>query len=261
LKLALKKQVNDIRDLIYIHHNHFDQYVISYGIEFKEFMESIPIKLKNILLLKHRFNDAEFNMHTLLEFVPQEKMDRLLQDGVYGYGNFCWVDFANIEGLNDLNGQEIAELLYLGHLKQHLRQPFYQKLRNHFAYTAHDDGWFNKVYYRDLNEFYEMLGNAIGIKMNQLHTKKTLFSLRKNRIFPNVPSTAFTQVSALMKEGILLSLKHREEVRNRIEIPIWLIGDYIDMDEMYEEAQRLEVDNCQAKLVFEKKTNEWKLLM
>jgi hypothetical protein len=261
LKLALKKPVHDIRDLIYIHHNHFDQYVISYGIEFKEFMESIPIKVKHLLLLKHRFNDADFNMHTLLEFVTQEKMDRLIEDGVYGYGNFCWVDFANIEGLNELNGQEIAELLYLGHLKQHLKQPFYQKLRNHFAYLAHDDGWFNKIYYRDLEEFYDMLGNVIGMKMSHLHTKKTLFNLRKNRTFPPVPGKAFSQVSSLMREGVVLSLRHREEVRNRIEIPIWIIGDYIDMDEMYEEASLLEIEKCQAKLVFEKKTSEWKILM
>lgn len=257
----MKKQVHEIRDLIYIHHNSIDQYVISYGIEFKEFMDSLSTKLNNLLLLKHRFNDADFNMHTLLEFVPKEKMDRLINDGVYGYGNFCWVDFAEVEALNELNGQEIAELLYLGHIKQHLKQPFYQKLQNQFAYLAHDDGWFNKIYYRQLDHFYEMLGKVVGEKMSQLHTKKTLFNLRKNKPFPTVSGKSFTQVSSLIKEGIVISLKNREEIKQRIEIPIWVIGDFIDMDDMYEEASKIENDHCQAKLVYEKKTNEWKLLM
>jgi hypothetical protein len=257
----VKKQVHDIRDLIYIHHHNYDQYVITYGIEFKEFIESFPIKLKNLLLLKHRFQDAEFNMHTLLEYVPNEKINRLIQDGVYGYGNFCWVDFNGVEGLNDLSGQEIAELLYLGHIKQHLKQPFYQKLGNRFAYLAHDDGWFNKVYYRDLEDFYQILGAVVGRKMSQLHTKKTLLGIRRSMEFPAVPGRTLHQVSHLIKEGAVISLERREEGRQRIEIPIWVIGDFIDMDDMYDHAQTLDLESCQAKLVYEKKSDEWRLLI
>jgi hypothetical protein len=257
----LKKQVHDIRDLIYIHHHNLDQYVISYGIEFKEFMASFSSNLNYLLLLKHHFNDAEFNMHTLLEFVPQEKINKLINDGVYGYGNFCWLDFAEVEGLNELNGQEIAEILYLGHLKQHLKQPFYQKLTNRFAYLAHDDGWFNKIYYREMGDFYEMLGNVVGMKLSEIHTKKTFFNLRKSREFPPVPGKTLTQVSNFLREGLVISLRKREETRQRLEIPIWVVGDFLDMDDMYEEALKLENAPCQAKLVFEKKANEWKLLL
>jgi hypothetical protein len=259
--LQLKKQIHDIRDLIYIHHNNFEQYVITYGIEFKEFMGAIPPKLKNLLLLKHRFNDAEFNMHTLLEFVPSEKINMLIEDGVYGYGNFCWVDFTEVDGLNELSGQELAELLYLGHIKQHLKPPFYQKLGNRFAYLAHDDGWFNKVYYRDMDDFYSLLGEVVGKKMSQLDTKRTLFGIKKSRLFPSVSGRTMSQLSHLIKEGMVISLKKREEIRQKVEIPMWILGDYIDMDDMYEQALQIESDPCHAKLVYEKKTNEWKILM
>lgn len=257
----MKKQVHDIRDLIYIHHNNLDQYVISYGIEFKEFISSCSTNLNYLLLLKHQFNDAEFNMHTLLEYVPKDKIAKLTNEGVYSYGNFCWLDFAEVEGLNELNGQEIAELLYLGHLKQHLKQPFYQKLSNKFAYLAHDDGWFNKIYYKDLGNFYEMLGGVIGLKLSENHTKRTIFNLRKSRTFPSVPGKTLTQVSNFIREGMVISLKNKEESRQRVEIPIWVLGDFLDMDDMYEEAMQVEKDACHAKLVFEKKTNEWKLLL
>lgn len=212
-------------------------------------------------MLKHHFNDAEFNMHTLLEFVPREKINKLINDGVYGYGNFCWLDFAEVEGLNELNGQEIAEILYLGHLKQHLKQPFYQKLGNRFAYLAHDDGWFNKIYYREMGDFYEMLGNVVGMKLSEVRTKKTFFNLRKSREFPPVPGKTLTQVSNFLREGLVISLRKREETRQRLEIPIWVVGDFLDMDDMYEEALKVENAPCQAKLVYEKKTNEWKLLL
>ncbi|MFD2442446.1 hypothetical protein ACFSO7_00300 [Bacillus sp. CGMCC 1.16607] len=257
----MKKQAHDIRDLIYLHHNNLDQYVISYGIEFKEFIKSCSSNLNHLLLLKHRFNDAEFNMHTLLEYVSEDKVAKLINDGVYGYGNFCWIDFAEVEGLNELNGQEIAEILYLGHLKQHLKLPFYQKLANRFAYLAHDDGWFNKVYYRDMGDFYEILGNVLGLKLSENHTKKTIFNLRKSRSFPSIPGKTLTQFSHLLREGIVISLKKKEETRQRMEIPIWVLGDFLDMDDMYEEALSIENDPCHGKLIYDKKTNEWKVLL
>ena len=44
----------------------------------------------------------------------------------HGYGDFCWIDFEEEEALNELPSQAIAELLYLGHLKEHLKLPFYK---------------------------------------------------------------------------------------------------------------------------------------
>ena len=45
-------------------------------------------------------------------------------------------------------------------LKNYLRPPFYSYLGNRYVYLAHDDGWYNKTYYRDLNDFYNLLSTA-----------------------------------------------------------------------------------------------------
>ena len=77
--------------------------------------------------------------------------------------------------LNELTGQEIAELLYLGHQKQHLKLPFYNKLGNRFVYLAHDDGFFNKTYYRSFKDFFHFLSEAISDKLGELKARKVNF--------------------------------------------------------------------------------------
>lgn len=255
----MKKRNQGIRDLIYIHLNEHDHYVMTYGIEFSEFANALSDSLNNLLLLKHRYEHGDFNMHTLFEYVSSDKLGRLIADDVYGYGDFCWIDFEEEDVLNELPGQMIAELLYLGHVKEHLKLPFYNYLSNRYVYLAHDDGWFNKTYYRDLNDFYRMLGEVIPGKMGQQKMEKTLLGLKKKKGYPPISRDVLLSLKSLMKEGFVISFKDIIQNRSGIEIPIWIIGDYANMDDMYEEYESILKEPCGAKLVFDKKSREWKI--
>lgn len=232
---------------------------MSYGIEFDEFAAAFSDSLNHLLLLKHRFDDTEFNMHTLLEYCPEDRVKKLAGEDVYGYGDFCWIDFIEEEVLNELTGQEIAELLYLGHLKQHLKLPFYNKLGNRFVYLAHDDGWFNKIYYRSFKDFFHLLSEAISGKVSKLKLEKSLLGLRKKRTYPSVNKEILLSLTPFMKEGICISMKDADQQRTKIEIPIWVIGDFANMDDMYEEYEIISKEPYHAKIIFDKKTKEWKL--
>ncbi|KAB2329925.1 hypothetical protein F7731_20900 [Cytobacillus depressus] len=254
----MKKRNHNIRDIIYIHLNEREQYVLTYGIEFAEFSQALFNSINSLLLLKHRYDDADFNMHTLHEYVSKDKLKKLMEKEVYGYGDFCWIDFEEEEDLNELSGQSIAELLYLGHLKEHLKPPFYNHLSNRYVYLAHDDGWFNKTYYREFNDFYHMLGDVIPEKMGHTRVEKSLLGLRKKKAYPSISIDILRTLKPLMREGAVLSIKDIEQNRTGLEIPIWPIGDFIDMDEMYEEYERIVKTPCAAKLVFDKKSREWR---
>lgn len=256
----MKKHHQDIRDLIYIHLNQIDRYVISHGIEFEEFVSTFSTSFHHhLLLLAHRFDDADFNMHTLLEYCPEERINKLAAEDVYGYGNFCWIDFTEEEMLNELTGQEMAELLYLGHHKHHLKLPFYNKLGNRFVYLAHDDGWFNKTYYRSLKDFFQLLSEVISRKLGGLKSEKSILGIRKKRVYPPVNKEILLSLEPYIKEGICISLRDSDHQRTRIEIPIWVIGDFADMDDMYEEYLQASHQQYHAKIIFDKKTKEWKL--
>ncbi|KHD84243.1 hypothetical protein [Heyndrickxia ginsengihumi] len=249
------------RGLIYVHTNEVNHYVLSYGIEFREFYHAFP-KLTNLLLLRHQFDSGMFNLHTLFEYVDEETVDRLVEDDVYRYGDFCWIDFEDEEGLDLLEGYEIAELLYLSHIKHHLRMPFYRKLNNRFVYLAQDDGWFNKTYYRSMDDFYKMLGDVISLRINEIKGDKSLlFARRKKKNLPPVPVEVLTPFITSMKEGMLISLDNSLQTRAQIEIPVWIIGDFHDMDEMYEEYLSIVDRPVDGKLIFDHRSREWKVLI
>lgn len=252
---------NETKELLYIHLHASERFVLSSGITFQDFYYSLATPLQNLLLLKHQFKDAEYNMHTKLEFVYQDEVPKLVKSHAERSTDFCWIDFEDESGLSALEGQEVAELLYLGHSKHHLRPPFYRMLNNQFAYLSHDDGYFNKMYFRSIDRFFSLLGGVIPAKMESLKVEKTWLGIRKKNEYPSIPLETFIRLSPLMAEGIVFSFEQIEQTRNRIEIPMWIIGDYIDVDDMvdsYIEHNQMEPD---AKLIFIKKTKEWALVL
>jgi hypothetical protein len=253
------KRNSDIKDVIYVHLNENDRYALSSGITFDEFVSSLSESINHLLLLEHRFDDGDFNMHTMLDYVPKKRLMRLASDDVYEYGDFCWIDFEEMEGLDEIPGQVLAELLYLGHVKEPLRPPFYTYLGNQYAYLAHDDGWFNKTYYRDLNDFYRLLSQVIPMKLGSTKPEKNLLGLKKKRTYPSVDQHLLLSLKGFMSEGMVLSLKGIVQNRLRIELPMWVIGDFANMDDMYEEYEKNSRRACDAKLIFDKKSREWKM--
>lgn len=250
---------NGRQDVIYVHLNEKDKFVLSHGIEFKEFVDSLFDKMNHLLLIKHRFDDADFNMHTMLDYVPKKRLMKLAGDNVDEYGDFCWIDFEEMEGVDEIPGQVLAELLYLGHVKEPLRAPFYNYLGNRFTYLAQEDGWFNRTYYRDLNDYYQLLSQLIPMKIGEVRPEKNLLGLKRKRKYPNVDQHLLLSLKSYMSEGMAISIKDIIQNRFRIELPMWVIGDFLNMDDMYEEYEKSRRKVCDAKLIFDKKSQDWKI--
>lgn len=252
---------NDTKELLYIHLNASDRFVLSSGLTFEDFYRTISRPLQNILLLKHRYEDGEYNRNTLLEYVYQDDIQKLVKTNPDRIGDFCWIDFEDDSGLDALDGQQLAELLYLAHCKNHLRPPFYRMLNNEFVYLSHHNDWFNKIYYRSLDEFFQLLGSFIPHKMESLKVEKTWLGIRKKSDYPVIPIETFIRLSSFMAEGIIISFEQIEQSRNRLEIPIWVIGDYFDIDEVAESYKELNQTEPDAKIIFIRKTKEWALVL
>ena len=249
-----------VGELLYVHMNASERFVMMGGLDFQDFYASLSQPLQNILLLKHRYKDAEYNMHTALEFVEKENVPKLVKSMSEQNGEFCWIDFEEDAGLSSLEGREIAELLYLGHIKHHLRPPFYRMLNNEYAYLSNEDGTFSKVYFKDIGQFYTILGKALPDKMGELRVEKKWFGFKKKSEYPDVPRELFSQLGQYMEEGIVFALERIAQTRNRLEIPIWVIGDCVDADEVVDGYRERTHQAADAKLIYIKKTKEWALV-
>ncbi|MCU9615149.1 hypothetical protein OEV98_16555 [Caldibacillus lycopersici] len=245
------------RDIVYLLVNTHDHNVISYGITFHEFIDGLKNPLSNLLLLKHEYEDSEFHLHTQLSYVTKDHLLKASNHDVNKFRSFCWVDFEDIFSLDTIEDKELAELLYLGHMKKHLSLPFFQNINNRFAYLTDNDGWMNKIYYRNWADFYDVLSSVISGKLSDRKIDKSIINFRKKKFYPPVDQSILHQLNSKFTEGIVISFHSIRLMKNQIEIPFWVVGDFYDMDEMMEVYHEKQVLPPAGYLSYDKKQRDW----
>lgn len=220
-----------IRDLIYVNYEEELNKVISYGIEFKEFMQALSKRPNNILVLAGYYGSA-FDFTTNCEYCISEDIDEFIKEDVYSYGDFSWVDFESVEGLKSLEPQEVAELFYLSKMWKPVNDTFFEKLKNRFVYTAHDDGWVNHTIYNNKSDFEEVLSRVLINKVYRIY----------NIELPEVDKIVSTRLCELGLSGFAIDISRlciQED--NSVIIPIFQIGKHEDMDKVYTLTRESEV--------------------
>ncbi|WP_170006290.1 hypothetical protein [Bacillus fonticola] len=246
-----------MNEAIYIHKHQTSPYVFTHGISFREFSYALPQPLAPLLLLKSDYPGGIFHMHTLHAVVLEDELDELRKEKVDEYSDFCWIDVEDTSSLDELSPEEIAELLYLGHMKQPLRKPFLNTLRNRFVYLSHNDGHFNKTYYRDWQDFYGMLSVVFSEKISKkVQDKWVLPPFRKASKIRPVTLTLWKELESQLEEGALISLSSMEVNRIKVTIPIYVVGDYVDIDQLFEDFEPKKY-NPIASLVYHRKSEQW----
>ncbi|WAA12552.1 hypothetical protein [Fervidibacillus halotolerans] len=243
--------------IIYLLVNRHERYVVSHGISFQDFIWNLNTPPLHILLLSNRFNESEYHLHTQLDYVSSEQLPNLLKKEISALGDFCWVDFEDVFDLDELDGQELAELLYLGHMKRHLVPPFYQKLNNRFAYLTNNDGWMNKIYFRNWNDFYNCLGRFIPYKMKDVKWDGLFSPFRKKKEYPVVEKVILQQLNTLMTEGFVISFQSVSQSRNQLALPFFTVGDFYDMEEMLESYRSQ--SKPKGYFLYDKKAKMWSI--
>ena len=195
------------------------------GIEFTEFIRYIPYPLNNLLLLKgDGFGNRRVYNFELFE--GQECVLSLSKEHVHDYGDFSFVDYSTSNAVNELSKEQVAELLYLGHMHSPLKSPFLEVLKNKFVYLAHDDGWYCKLYCQNINDFITVL-------------------LRK--IASNFPVKNICEISDCVTEriliqardGLLIDLDEVVSDNGSATLMLYSIGEFVDMDAIFNDVGRI----------------------
>jgi hypothetical protein len=159
------------------------------------------------------------------------EIERLAKEDVYNYGDFCFVDYETPQSVINLRDEQIAELLYLGHLHKPLHSAFSKALRNRFAYIAHDDGWFCKLYCQNPLDF--------GVVL----CKKILTGFTTaNQLCPS--DDTIISILHLAEGGLLIDLDEMFLQRNFVNL--YSVGLYSDMDFVLNTFQELKHNASQV---------------
>ena len=160
-----QKTAEDFIHHLFIHMNDVDHFVIFSGLSLKQFISAVD-PIKNLLLLKHHYEDGSFNMHTHFDFVPNENINQFVKKMDDSNGDLCWVDFGNEKDLNQLSPIEQAELLYISHKKEPIHSPFFSKLQNRYIYYSSENEKATKIYFRYLHDSEQLVSNLFNQLIN-----------------------------------------------------------------------------------------------
>ena len=236
------------RKLIYVNANHETHEFIYTGIEFCEFVKYLQSPMENILLLKSNYIGNNFSNNFELAEGLRE-IETLAKANIYNCGNFCFVDYTQPGDIDNLSDAEIAEILYLAHLYKPLKSPFYKVLNNRFAYLAHDDGFFCKLYCQNSDDFLDILDGKI-VELTKAIAKRSI---------QNLSRSLKKDLLRFAGDGMLLDLEDLEMNDDEILINIYIIGKHGDMDKVFNERQSFK-ENSLSQHCMKYKTDKWHLV-
>lgn len=113
--------------------------------------------------------------------------------------------------------------------------PFFDKLNNHYAYLAHDDGFFGKLYCKHIFDFLLLLSNKIENYIFRRNGEKIRCEMQN-------------QVFSFLEEGLLFDLEEMDLHDEIIHLPISIIGRYDDMDDIYNHLDELKKETVRKYL-------------
>jgi len=102
-----------------------------------------------------------------------------------------------------------------------LNEPFFEGLKNRYAYFAHDDGWFGRLFCNNYEDFSVIIGSVIIDRVEKL-TKMTTQMSEELKI----------KLLSLAEDGLLIDFKNIVCDVENLGIPIYVIGKYEDMDNL-----------------------------
>ena len=236
------KSADDFIYHIYIHMNEVDQFVIFSGLTLQKFVSAVG-PLQHLLLLKHDYEDASFNMHTQFDFVTPYEIKQFVKKVSDSKKALCWVDFVDEKKLNQLTPTEQAELLYLSHKREPIRSPFSNKLQNRFVYFSSEIEKMTKIYFRHLNDSDIIMSNVFN---SFIREKENAAGFWRRKSKPSIPSMTAELIKAyrsFAKDGALLSLFKSEKTKE-YGVEIRNVSDYSFTDEIWDDLDKILKNNC-----------------
>ena len=231
------KSAEDFIYHIYVHMNDVDKFVIFSGLKFTQFVASVE-PLHHLLLLKHSYEDGAFNMHTHLDYVPDEEVAHFVKKSSESK-ELCWIDFMDERKLNQLTPMEQAELLYISHKKEPITSPFFNKLQNRFIYYSSDIEKMTKIYFRHLSDADLLVANIFNTFIQEKERSISFWRRKVKSTIPSLSPETLRSYRSYAKEGALLSLYRMEKPKSAYGIEIRNLSDYSFPDEVWDDLKTI----------------------
>lgn len=196
------------------------------GIPFKSFFNALKKPLENILIIKSEYvGEKNYKGFEIIE--GSNSIKQFSQDNYFRYGDFCFVDYSSNAEIH-LKDQDIAELLFASHTFRLLGNLAFEGLKNRFLYLAHDDGFYCKLFFQNVNDVVDILIWSIS----NIFQEKCPFSL------PPIPTNINVQIQLMAKDGLYIDCTNFGTSKEDLRIDLHAIGYIADMDDIHNRSHK-----------------------
>lgn len=235
------KMADDFMYHLYVHMNDVDHFVVYSGLSLKQFFAAMD-PMKNILLLKHSYEDGSYNMHTQFDYISSGDMPVFMKKLPDMQKDFCWVDFDSEKNVNSLTPHEQAELLYFSHKREPLLSAFSNKLQNRYAYYHCASDKMTKIYFRFLADSEMLVSNVFNQVIREKEGTGSFWRRKARKSTPNLDSLVLRGFRSFAKEGALLSLYMDKSGKYGIEVRT--LANYNFPDEVWDDLKEILKVEC-----------------
>ncbi|MBO0477003.1 hypothetical protein DOK76_07970 [Vagococcus sp. DIV0080] len=247
-----------MQDYLYVHFDGISNSILTKGMNHRDFNRYTTHRPENLLLLNPYEREGEYEPHTGFRVIRGhenvEQYFSLVENKEVN--DLKWIDFKEYEMLQRLTPNEISELLYFGHMKNQLRSPFFYQLQNSFAFFELTKKT-TKIYYRDIEDFYDMLAKKIScLTTQQIKGTPSFFKRRQNILVPEVPNDIIKSLKGTMQEGIVFNFSQIGLENDEYVVPIHVVEDNLRKVENYHFKQEYKIGT----LIYSKEAGVWRIV-
>jgi hypothetical protein len=212
----MKKQ----RSNLYVCAGGGNEYVVS-GLRFSEFIEYAFPAPENIMLLKGGYLTNKINKHNFEVIEGSENVAAFSKRDIYDFGDFCFVDYARAGATDALTPSDVAALLYLAHMYQPLGSPFIPTIGNRFAYLAHDDEYFCRLFSIAPGSVSDIISRKIISEMNARAARTDI-----------AEGNLASELAPLIKQGVYIDFSDISSAMSPVAVAFHITGFIPDMEDV-----------------------------
>lgn len=215
--------------MLYLYEDEENHRLTMSGVSFSDFVTALDLK-RPLLVSGADFKSVKQSFRTGLSYVEAHEINQFSQSTDVVRHPLNAIDIRSSHSLDTLTDAEIAELLFLMHMKRGMPSPFAPTIENEFAYFSESDGLQATVYLKDWSQIERIISIFVQQKIRR--------ELRGLSPFP-LTAEILIRVRQLLSKGILIDFANikRSVFTRQIHIPLYIAGRYEDMNVLREDFE------------------------
>lgn len=238
---------------LYVHYDMVSHQTLVKGLPLHSLLLQHEVLLPQKIMLLEKVRNAgtvdPYTKFTILDTAEATKT--FIQDvAVKRIHPVSWIDYQSRDLLQQLTPLEISEILYMNHVGQPYRSPFFYKLQNNWTLLVMANDCY-KIFQRQPEEFNWLVNEYVVSQVRQLGRRPWSFSFSEETI-PLMPRQVFSQFAELFRDGVLVDFNQLISDKRTVTIPVFFTEDF----------QQLSHDKeAEYRLIYDRERADWTLEM